>query len=328
MSENYEPNKVVSATPIEHVKKIWTQEEKSQFYQKIAAMTVGNCMEWYDFAVFGAVADIIGDEFFPSNDPTMQLVQSLSVFGAAFLMRPLGGILMGWIGDTIGRKRALEISIALMLIPSFLMGCLPTYDQVGWIATALIVGLRLLQGIAVGGELVGAFIFTVEATQGENRGFWGAICKASGSAGTSIGMGFAALLRWILTDEQMRIWGWRIPFLVGIIFGIIGIYLRSSLKEDHDEFASAKDAGAIEKYPVIVVLRKEWRETLIIILAGSLWGVGFYSCFVWMAYFLSSPDMIGGDAVKHAWTLNFCSNIALVFAFPFAGMFGDYVGAQ
>lgn len=112
-------------------------------------------------------------------------------------MRFSGGIIIGWIGDTVGRQRALEISIGLMLLPSFFIGCLPSYHHIGWPATALLVFLRLLQGIAVGGELVGAFIYTIEATNGKDRGFWGGACKATGNFGTSLGMGAAVALRYI-----------------------------------------------------------------------------------------------------------------------------------
>ena len=282
----------------------------------------------YDFAVFGALADVIGDLFFPGNDPSLQLLKSLSVFGAAFLMRPLGGLVMGWIGDTLGRKRALEISIALMLAPSFLMGCLPTYEQVGWIGTALLVALRLCQGLAVGGELVGAFIYTVEATGGINRGFWGAVCKASGSGGTSLGMGFAAILRSTLTDDQMTSWGWRIPFLLSIVFGVVGVYLRASIREDGDEFAAVRDAGQAETNPAKTVILAQWREMILVILMAAFWGIGYYSCFVWMGYFMTNPKMIGGEGVQYAWELNFAMNLLLVFTFPLAGMLGDRIGRK
>ena len=175
------------------------------FYKKFAAMAAGNVMEWfffaniinsfickyiiienncisyyimkrYDFAVFGAVADIIAQEFFPSgSSDIVRIMQSFSVFGSAFLMRPLGGILMGFIGDTVSRKRQLELSVLMMLLPTLVMGCLPTYEQLGISATLLLVLMRLIQGLAVGGELVGAYIYTLEAANGKNKGFWGFI---------------------------------------------------------------------------------------------------------------------------------------------------------
>ena len=139
---------------------------------------------------------------------------------------------MGRIGDTVGRKKALEVSIALMLLPSFLIGCLPSYQLWGMKTTILLIILRLMQGLAVGGELVGAYIYTIEATGGKDRGFWGAMCKASGNLGTTLGMGVAALLRCFLSKEDLHSWGWRLPFLSGILFGVIGIWLRSKLDDD------------------------------------------------------------------------------------------------
>lgn len=215
-----------------------------------------------------------------------------------------------------------------MLGPSFLMGCLPTYNQAGWWGTGVLIFLRLLQGIAVGGELVGAFIFTVEATRGERRGFWGSVCKASGSMGTTLGMGTVAFLRYLLSTEQMRLWGWRIPFLVGIIFGLIGVYLRRGVSEEGGELHDAKQSGVVTEHPTVAVFKYEWRQMVVAGLASSFWGVGFYSCFVWMGYFLSDPHLIGGEGVNYAWQLNFLMNFALVFVFPFAGMLGDYVGVK
>ena len=152
------------------------------FAFKFSAMAIGNGMEWFDFAIFGAFADIIGELYFPKSEGAgVQFLESLAVFGAAFVMRPFGGILIGYIGDTVGRKKALEISIMLMVLPSFLIGCLPTFSEWGYTSTVILVLLRLLQGLAVGGETVGAFIYTLEATGGIRKGFWCACCKASGN---------------------------------------------------------------------------------------------------------------------------------------------------
>jgi MFS transporter, MHS family, proline/betaine transporter len=175
-----------------------------QFTKNICAVGVGNILEWYDFAIFGALADILGESFFPSHLEETALVASLSLFGSAFFMRPIGGWLMGYVGDNYGRKRALEVSVATMVIPSFLMGCLPTYQQIGWTATVCLIILRLLQGLAVGGEMTGAFVFTIEATNGRNRGVWGAIVKATGLCGTALGMGYVAYLRYHLSQNALR----------------------------------------------------------------------------------------------------------------------------
>ena len=135
------------------------------------ASVAGNVLEWYDFAIYGYFADIIGSKFFPpTNDKSTSTIESFLVFGGAFLVRPIGGILMGYIGDTLSTKRALEISIFLMALPTFSMGCLPTYDIWGWWAVIALVFVRLLQGLSVGGQLMSSLVFVAE---GHDRRWWG-----------------------------------------------------------------------------------------------------------------------------------------------------------
>jgi MFS transporter, MHS family, proline/betaine transporter len=145
----------------------------AEFGRLICAIGVGNALEWFDFAIYGALADIIGSHFFPANEGQTALLASFSVYSSTFLMRPLGGIIMGYLGDNFGRKFALELSISLMVIPGFFMGCLPTFESVGYLATVLLVLLRMLQGLAVGGEMIGAYIFTIEACEPTQKGLWG-----------------------------------------------------------------------------------------------------------------------------------------------------------
>ena len=181
------------------------------FLKKFMAVACGNILEWYDFSVFGAVADIIADTYFPDESGDMvRFLNSLCIFGSAFLMRPLGGVIMGYIGDNYGRKLQLEISILLMLVPSMILAFLPTYSQCGsygYVATTVLVLIRLVQGLAVGGELIGAYVYVLESARGQNKGFWGATCKASGCAGNVLGLGIVGMLRYFLSPESMNNWG-------------------------------------------------------------------------------------------------------------------------
>lgn len=239
---------------------------------------------------------------------------------------------MGKIGDTLGRKRALEISILLMLLPSFLIGCLPDYASVGWIASAALVLLRLLQGLAAGGELVGAYLYTLEATDGETKGFWGGACKASGNLGTTIGLALVTLLRYTLSKEQLYTWGWRIPFWVGLLFGIAGVYARSKLKDEAgtegEEFTQAVSNHEIGETPIRQVMKVYWREIIVVICVAALWGCSYYSTFIWLVYFLQDPDLIGGNGVDGVWIINLISNMFLVVMLPLGGWMGDYIGKQ
>jgi len=146
--------------------------ERKQMLHTLAGVA-GNILEWYDFAAFGFFSDIIGDVFFPPQEGDAALIESFTVFGCAFIMRPVGGVIMGYIGDLYGRKKALEISIFLMAFPTFAMGCLPGYDRVGILSTILLILVRLVQGLSVGGQLVSSLVFTVESAPKEEWGLRG-----------------------------------------------------------------------------------------------------------------------------------------------------------
>lgn len=288
----------------------------------------------------------------------MQLLKSLAIFGAAFVMRPIGGVALGYVGDRVGRKRALEISIFMMFFPSLMIGCLPTYKDIGYYSSILLLLLRLCQGLAAGGELVGAFLYTLEACKGRNVGFWGGATKASGNFGTTLGVGLATVLRSTLSKEQMLSWGWRVPFLASMLFGILGLAARMNLKDDdHDNLRNLSQANrnqsienrsseALTKQqpslvpsnnnqivvqevstlsPLMQVLTYYYVELIIIVFASAFWACSYYTTFVWLAYFMQDPLLIGGDAVNYAWHISFISNLCLVFSLPMGGTVGDFI---
>lgn len=272
------------------------------------------------------MVDVIAVNFFPHDEDTSSIrtfAKALIIFGVAFLMRPLGGIFMGWVGDTIGRKRALELSILLMMIPSFLIGCLPTYQQIGWTTTVFLVILRSMQGLAAGGEIVGAFVFTMEAAKGKNLGFWGGACKATGIAGNALGVGLVAILRSTLSEAAMNSWGWRVPFWTGFVIGTIGLLARKSLTLD----PVLSESAPVHKHAPISAVFSMYKANIIqVIFAAAFWGSGYYSSFVWMAYFLEKKELLGG--VKNVWILMVSANIALAIALPFGGWLGDFLHSR
>ena len=202
----------------------------TKFGRKFRANGIGNFLEFFDFSMVGTLSDILGVNFFPPemSAPT-RLFASLAIYGAAFVMRPFGGILLGYIGDKVDRERALEISIGSMVLASFFIGCLPTYAQWGEGATVLLLLLRLVQGLACGGEVVGSFISTLESTP-KSRSFWGGAIKATGNLGSAAGIGFVTLLRNVMSPRTLYAWGWRLPFFAGTVVGILGLYLRMRLR--------------------------------------------------------------------------------------------------
>lgn len=200
---------------------------------KLIAGTAGNILEWYDFAVFGYLSDILGQVFFPKDQSVdLSVMESFAVFGAAFLMRPIGGLVIGYIGDVSGRKHALEISIFLMAAATTAMGCLPTYNQIGNAAILLLLIVRMLQGLSVGGQLMSSLVFTLEGHSERRWGLYGSFVMACANIGTFFGGLMAYGLRSSLTEEQILSWGWRLPFLSGICISFSGIYLKYFCKDD------------------------------------------------------------------------------------------------
>ena len=209
--------------------------QSNPIHHKLRALAgvMGNVLEWYDFAVFGFFSDVIGKVFFPKDQSEdLSVMESFAVFGGAFLMRPVGGLVIGYIGDTSGRKRALEISIFLMALATTLMGCLPTYDQIGNAAILLLLMVRMLQGLSVGGQLMSSLVFTLEGRPSNRWGLYGSFVMAAANIGTLLGGLVAYGLRLKLTEDQLLRWGWRIPFLSGILISFCGIYLKYFCTED------------------------------------------------------------------------------------------------
>jgi len=237
----------------------------------------GNVLEWYDFAVFGYLSDILGDLFFDGNTRAAFLV-----FGAAFAMRPVGGVLLGSLGDQFGAQTALVVSIALMAIPTTLMGCLPTAETVGSVAAiTLLLLVRLLQGLSVGGQLLSSLVYTLEASPAAHYGWYGSFVLAAANMGTLLGALAGFVLEAVFTPRQVEAFAWRIPFLCGIIVAPCGWYLR---KYGHHEVPVQEQATNKSAWdPLRHALRRSNRISLLAAtLVPMLWSAGFYLCFVWL----------------------------------------------
>jgi MHS family proline/betaine transporter-like MFS transporter len=189
----------------------------------IIAGIAGNVMEWYDFAVYGYFATVIGSLFFPAKDPTSSLIAAFGVFAAGFLMRPLGSLVFGHVGDKLGRRLALTASVLVMAVPTFLIGVLPTYEQAGLIAPLLLVLLRMVQGLSVGGEYTTSGVFLVEQAERERRGFLGSFIPLGATFGVLLGSAVSAAVTTLLDRGAVSSWGWRLVFLLGLVVGLVGV---------------------------------------------------------------------------------------------------------
>ncbi len=287
----------------------------------IVAGIAGNVMEWYDFSVYGYFAAVIGSQFFPAKDPTSSLLAAFGVFAAGFLMRPLGGLIFGHIGDKLGRKRALTVSVLVMAVPTFLIGLLPTYRQIGVAAPLLLVLLRLVQGTSVGGEYTTSSIFLVEHAPAWRRGLLGSFAPFGSCTGILIGSAVGAIVTTVLDPGAVHAWGWRLAFIAGLAVGGIGFLLRRHLADDRLAPGGLPPVAA----PVREALTTEWRMILRIIAMNAAGAVAFYMCFVYFTTYLRRIDLIEPSKALDANTLAIVVLLALMIPM---GSLSDRIGRK
>ena len=256
----------------------------------IIAGIVGNVLEWYDFALYGVMAPFIATHFFPATDALAALISSYAVFALGFLARPLGGIVFGEIGDRLGRREMLTLSVAFMALPTALMGLLPTYESVGVLAPILLTVLRLVQGLSTGGEFSGSIVFLVEQAPDEQRGLYGSLANFGAMIGGLLGAGGGWLLVEALPADAMAQWGWRAAFFSGLLVGVAGLWVRFGVPDSPD-FTRLAAAHKLEPQPLRAALRHEGRHMAIA--AGLNWAasVGYYLVFVWFISYAN--DILG-----------------------------------
>ena len=295
-------------------------DNQTQTRRAVSAAVIGNVLEWYDFAVYGYIASILAKQFFPPGDEVTALLQTFLAYGLGFLARPLGGIVLGRIGDTRGRKTALLITIAMMAGGTVLIGILPTYAAIGIAAPLLLVAARLMQGFSAGGEWGTSTAYIVEWAPKGQRGFYGSFQQMSVVAGLLLGSGVAALMNTLLTPEQMSDWGWRVPFLLGGILGPIGLWMRRTI----DETPAYKKAVA-EQVPAAAGEVSPW------VMAGRafgftiVWTVCFYVLLAYMPTYTQKYLKISASAALWANTIGL---LALVIFIPIMGALSDKLGRK
>ncbi|WP_213296359.1 glycine betaine/L-proline transporter ProP [Paraburkholderia sacchari] len=197
----------------------------------VGAMALGNAMEWFDFGVYSYIAVTLGQVFFPSSNPSAQLIATFGTFAAAFLVRPIGGMVFGPLGDRIGRQRVLAMTMILMACGTFAIGLIPSYNSIGIAAPILLLVARLIQGFSTGGEYGGAATFIAEFAPDKRRGFMGSFLEFGTLIGYVLGAGTVAALTAMLSHEQLLDWGWRVPFMIAGPLGLVGLYIRTKLEE-------------------------------------------------------------------------------------------------
>lgn len=290
----------------------------------VLASAIGSFVEYYDFSAYGYLATIMATVFFAGDDPTSALLATLAAFAVAFVLRPAGGILFGHIGDRNGRKRALAATVIMMAVASFAIGVLPTYAAIGTGATAMLVLARCAQGIAAGGEMAGAGSYLLETAPGHRRGLACSFALLGAHAGALFASLTVALLTRTLTDGQMHSWGWRIPFLIALPLGLIGIYIRNRLADTH-QFNRIAEQGQVARAPMMEVLKRHQGPLWTSIGLSTATFSGYYISFVYVPIHLQkSAGLPAGNA--------FLSTVATLLvacaAIPLFGWLADRVGRK
>lgn len=251
---------------------------------------VGNVMEWYDFAIYGFFARTIGHLYFPAEDPRTSLLAAYAVFAVGFLMRPLGAILFGHIGDRVGRGPALLWSVVAMAVPTLVMGLLPTYAQIGIWASLLMLLCRMIQGLAVGGEYTSSAVFLAETAHPERRGAAAAWAVFGATGGILLGSAVGALVLNLLPLDQVVAWGWRVPFLFGVLVGVAGFLLRRRMPFDKP--------AATEGFPLMRAVREHPVALVQAVSISLVNAVAFYLIFVYLVSWLKlAADMSARTAL-------------------------------
>lgn len=287
----------------------------------IIAGISGNVMEWYDFAVYGYLAAILGTQFFPSDDPVTSLIASYGAFAAGFVSRPLGGVIFGHIGDRIGRKAVLMVSVLMMGTATFVIGVLPGHAEIGIAAPILLIGMRILQGLSVGGEYSGSIAFVAEHSPPKRRGYLTSWVSMGSILGFVLGAGAAALLTGILDEEAMQSWGWRLPFLAGIFIALGAFWLRCQVEEPPVD----DDAVVAEGVPFIAAFRVEWRGMLQVMGLALSVNVTFYLMFVYAATYLNQHMHVSSQA---AMDINTGCLVVMCLVIPLSGWVTDRWGRK
>jgi MHS family proline/betaine transporter-like MFS transporter len=298
-------------------------EEQTVLRATVGA-SIGNLVEWFDFAVYGYLATYIATNFFPSGNPTAGLLSTFAVFAAAFFVRPLGGLFFGPLGDRIGRQRVLASVIILMSAATFAIGLLPGYATIGIWAPVLLVAARLLQGFSAGGEFGGGATFLAEYSPDDRRGYMVSWLEFSTLIGFILGSGTVLVLNSALGEEAMTSWGWRIPFLIAGPLGIVGLYIRLRL-EDTPEFRALESSGEVSQSPFRETIVENWRQILQVGGLVIIQNVGFYVVLVYMQTYIT--EQLGFSSLSASISTVLTLLVAMILIPPL-GALSDRVGRK
>ena len=298
-------------------------EQQTAIRRVVASALVGATIEWYDFFLYGVVAGIVFNKlYFPAGDPVISTLLAYTTFAVGFVTRPLGGIVFGHFGDRLGRKSMLILTLMIMGVATFLIGLVPTYEQIGiWAPIALLL-LRVLQGIGLGGEWGGAVLMAYEYAPKEKRGFYASLPQIGLALGLCLASGVVALLSSQLSDEQFLSWGWRVAFLLSGLMVFVGMYIRLAVKET-PEFAAVKERNEASAIPFVDMMRRYPGNILKGMGARYIDGVFFNIFGVFsIAYLTTTLKISRTDALIGV----MAAAMVMIVTIPFFGYLSDRIG--
>jgi MHS family alpha-ketoglutarate permease-like MFS transporter len=293
-----------------------------QHWKRIWIGSAGNMVEWYDWFVYASFATYFAGAFFPSGNPTAQLMNTAGIFAVGFFMRPVGGWLLGRVGDRRGRKAALTLTVTLMSASAILIAIAPTYAVAGYGGALVLLLARLLQGLSVGGEYAASATYLTEASEPRRRGFASSFQYVSMTAGQIVGLGLQILLQRTLSDEALHSYGWRIPFVVGALGAAVVFYLRRSMLETE---VYQEDATGAEQRGTLRALWRYRREALLVIALTMGGTVAYYTYTTYLTKYLSNT---AGLPQQTATLVSFTALIVFACLQPLAGALSDRVGRR
>jgi MFS family permease len=294
--------------------------KSSSIRSVIAASSVGTMIEWYDFYIFGSLATLIATKFFPQDNPTAAFLSTLATFAAGFVVRPFGALFFGRLGDIVGRKYTFMMTLLLMGGATFLIGCVPSYETIGYGAPALVLILRLLQGLALGGEYGGAATYVAEHSPDGQRGYWTSWIQTTATLGLFISLLVIMSTKSVMSKDSFEAWGWRVPFWLSIFMVGVSYLIRKNMSES-PLFVKAKEEGKIITNPIRESFGKRYNfKYVLLALLGATMGQGviWYTGHYYAMNFLKTDCKVDGTMVEQIMTL------AFVMGTPFFVVFGRW----
>lgn len=307
--------------------------DNTKLKKAVTAAALGNAMEWFDFGVYGFVAFALGKVFFPDASPAVQTIAALGTFSVPFLVRPLGGVFFGVMGDRFGRQKVLSLTIIIMAISTFCIGLIPSYESIGLWAPVLLLLCKLAQGFSVGGEYTGAAVFVAEYAPDRRRGFLGSWLDFGSIAGFVLDAGLVVLLQATLGERTFLEWGWRAPFFVAGPLGLLGLYLRHAAEEtpaftQQLEKMEQEDRDAVQERPAVSFreIFSKYRKALLVCIGMVLvTNITYYMLLTYMPTYLSSSL---GYSEEHGVLIIVVVMIGMLFVQPVVGFFSDKIGRK